>query len=99
MAGLNQKLSEAEKKAKEIFESTTIRPIGNGFIGGYAIGAGMNFLELREETIDAYKQIFLEEGKDFTQGYVEGRKWRIGNILNKKYKAAQKALAEMNTTQ
>lgn len=93
--GLSKDLAEARGKAKERFEAQTAEPSGNGIVGARAMGAIMDALEWGKIVAEAYKDVFLERGREFTQGYLEGRKGRIGNLFNKEYRAAQRAMDEM----
>ncbi|MBU2104771.1 MAG: hypothetical protein KKF67_03280 [Nanoarchaeota archaeon] len=92
---LRRELSEAKGQAKERFEAQPAQLIGNGIAGGNALGASIDFFEFGEDVTDAYKAVFLQRGKDFTQGYLEGRKGLVRNLFSKEYKAAKRAFEEM----
>ena len=88
-------LSKAKEQAKERFEAQTRQPVGNGIVGGNALGASMDFFEFYEGVTEAYKGVFIQRGKIFTQGYLEGRKGRISNIFSREYHAAQRAFKDL----
>jgi hypothetical protein len=44
---------------------------------------------------EEFRQEFLEKGIDYTRGYIEGRKWRLSNLVNLRYHAAKEALGPL----
>jgi len=95
---LKEEFKEAKALAKKEFESEDADPTRNLNVSGAPGGspAIFNNLELGEKVVEKYKFVFLEKGRGFTQGYVEGRKGRMGNLFDRKYKAAKRALSEYN---
>lgn len=92
---LEQELLIARKKAKKVFTSMPQIISSQGLAGESAVGVFFDMCEFKERVIESYKDVFLERGLDFTQGYLEGRKGQLGNIFSKKYKAAKRAFSEM----
>jgi hypothetical protein len=54
---------------------------------------------VRNRTINRYYNEFLDKGREFTDGYLEGRKWNPLNSFSLRHKAAKKALEVLAITE
>jgi len=92
---LNEELRLAERESAKNFRSRQAQiPNAGGMAGSKA---AFMMAEESARVIEAYQSVFEEKGIEFTQGYLAGREMRLSNAFSKPYKAAKRALEEMES--
>lgn len=88
-------LRAAREVARKKFESSTRQPSLSVLPGGGRIDGIVDAIEFGAMVMEAYTEVFRQQDPAFVRGYVQGRRGNPLNLFSRQYRAARRALAEL----